>query len=224
MATYGYCRVSTVEQADNQSLPEQERKVRAAAMHHGLEFDDLVIEPGVSGCMPFSQRPAGSVLFAKLVAGDMLIVSKLDRIFRNAGDALTTSEVLNKRGVKLVLTDIGNDPVTENGSGRMFFGMLALMAEFERHRIMERTTAGRRSKRAGGGHIGGQAPFGYRVEGAGKEAILVEDSAQQHALKWIREQGAAGVASRKIAAGVAEHFSLKVSHVTVCNIVKESRN
>lgn len=221
MSTYGYCRVSTLDQEDNQSLPEQERKVRAIADYHGVVMDQLVSEPGVSGSVPFARRQAGGELFGKLRAGDTLIVSKLDRAFRDAEDALATSRVLREKGVKLIVADIGVDPVTDNGIGKLFFTILAAMAEFERFRIRERTDEGRKAKRAQGGHVGGVVPFGYRKEGTGKAAKLIEVEAEQLAIQHIRAQGAAGISSRKIAQSVQTYYGLKVSHVAVCRILKK---
>lgn len=221
MGTYGYCRVSTLDQEDNQSLPEQERKVRAIADYHGVALDELVSEPGVSGSVPFAKRQAGGELFGKLRTGDTLIVSKLDRAFRDAEDALATSRVLREKGVKLIVADIGVDAVTDNGTGKLFFTILAAMAEFDRFRIKERTEEGRKAKRAMGGHVGGIAPFGYRTEGSGKSARLVEVDAEQVAIQFIRAQGAAGASSRKIAQSVMAYYGLKVSHVAVCRILKK---
>lgn len=220
MSTFGYCRVSTLDQEDNQSLPEQERKVRAIADYHGVVLNELVSEPGVSGSVPFAKRQAGGVLFAKLQRGDTLIVSKLDRAFRDAEDALATSRGLRERGVKLIVADIGVDAVTDNGTGKLFFTILAAMAEFDRFRIKERTEEGRRAKRAQGGHVGGVVPFGYRKEGAGKSARLIEVEGEQLAIQHIRSQGAAGVSSRKISQSVMQHYGMKVSHVAVCRILK----
>jgi len=219
MATYGYARVSTLEQAEGLSLAEQERKVRAVAAYHGVEMDEVVIEPGVSGTVPFSRRQAGGVLFAKLTKDDTLIVSKLDRAFRDTEDALATSRMLREAGVKLIVADIGVEPVTGEGTGKVFFTILAAIGDFERARIRERTQEGRRAKRERGGHLGGRTPFGYRRQGIGRESVLVEDYAEQTASKWIREQHAAGVASRKISEDLQTYFGFKLSHVAVCRVI-----
>src|ERR671917_2564176 len=102
-----------------------------------------------------AERPGGRELLAVLRPGDTVIVAKLDRAFRNAADALATAETWKKRGVDLIVADMGTEPVTQNGVSRMFFGMLALVAQFERERIAERTAEGRAAKRRAGGHIGG---------------------------------------------------------------------
>jgi len=113
------------------------------------------------------------------------------------------------------VADMGSEPVTQNGVSRMFFGMLALVAEFERDRIKERSAEGRVAKRRDGGHIGGSAPFGFRKVGAGRGARLEPDPTQQAALADMRRLAADGQASRAIAAAVRERHGIAVSHVTV---------
>jgi DNA invertase Pin-like site-specific DNA recombinase len=217
MAVYGYTRVSTTEQAgdDRTSLDTQRRKITAAAELSGLTLDEFIEEPGVSGGQPLAARPEGGPLLARLVRGDVLIVAKLDRAFRNAADALATAEQLKTRKVDLIVADMGSEPVTQNGVSRMFFGMLALVAEFERDRIKERSAEGRAAKRRIGGHIGGSTPFGFRKIGAGRAARLEPDPEQQAALADMRKLAAEGLASRAIAAAVQERHGLSISHMTV---------
>jgi DNA invertase Pin-like site-specific DNA recombinase len=217
MGVYGYTRVSTTEQAadDRSSLETQRRKIVAAAELAGLTLDTVIEEPGVSGGKPLADRPEGGPLLARLGRGDTLIVAKLDRAFRNAADALATAEQLKARKIDLIVADMGSEPVTQNGVSRMFFGMLALVAEFERERIRERSAEGRTAKRQSGGHIGGSAPFGYRKIGAGRAARLEPDPAQQAALFDIRKLAADGLASRAIAEAVQQRHGISLSHVTV---------
>ena len=224
MTVYGYTRVSTAEQAadDRSSLDTQRRKITAAAEAYGVTVDAFVDEPGVSGSKPLTQRPAGGPLVASLVRGDVLVVSKLDRAFRNAEDALATARDLRSRKVDLILADMGSEPVTQNGVSRMFFGVLALMAEFERDRIRERMGEGRVAKRAAGGHVGGATPFGYTKIGAGRHARLEPEPKQQAAIATMRELSASGMASRAISAAVLERHGLKVSHVTVARLASET--
>jgi DNA invertase Pin-like site-specific DNA recombinase len=217
MTIFGYTRVSTAEQAadDRTSLETQRRKIAAAAELAGLAIDEIVEEVGVSGSKPLTERPSGGPLLARLQKGDTLIVAKLDRAFRNAADALATAEQLKAQKVDLVVADMGSEPVTQNGVSRMFFGMLALVAEFERERIRERLADGRGAKRAAGGHIGGTAPFGYRKVGVGRAACLEPVAEQQNAIVTIRALAEQGMATRAVAAAVQEKHGLKVSHVTV---------
>ena len=221
MAVYGYVRVSTQEQVAGTSLEEQQRRIEGVAMARGEAVEHVFAEPGVSGSIPLERRPSGRTLCDRLTNGDVLIVAKLDRAFRSAADALARADAWRQAGVQLVVADMGSDPVTGNGVAKMFFGMLALVAEFERERLLERTRDGKRSKRARGGHIGGRAPFGYRVEGTGKESLLLPVQDQQDALQTIRRL-AGRVSLRAIAATVEELHGVRISHEAVRRVLSPS--
>lgn len=104
----------------------------------------------------------------------------------------------------------------------MFFTVLAAMAEFERERLRDRVANGQRAKAAKGGHIGGTAPFGYRVEGSGKEARLVEIPEQQAALTTVRKLRKQGLPFRQIAAAVEARHGLRVSREAIRRICKST--
>jgi DNA invertase Pin-like site-specific DNA recombinase len=218
VCVFAYLRASTAEQAgdDRRSLDNQRKEIAAVAELSGLSVEDFTIEePGISGSMPFADRPEGGVLPICLITGDVLIVASLDRAFCNAADALATAERLKARQVDLIVADMGSESVTQSGVSRMFFGMLTLVAAFERDRIKERSAEGRAAKRRDGGHIGGSPPFGYRKIGVGRAARLEPEPAQQAALAEMRRLAAKGLASRAIAAVVQERHGIAVSHVTV---------
>lgn len=187
----GYCRVSSIEQAaeGTTSLVEQERKCKAIADLQGAgPYDFLVYKDiGISGGTPLAERPEGKRLLADIKKGDALVSSKMDRLFRSASDALNTADLFRKQGIHLVLTDMGTDPVTGNGVAKMFFGMLALVAEFERERIAERMVDGKRGKKSCGGHVGGSAPFGYSIMGGGRSSRLVTVDHEQRIIQRIIE-------------------------------------
>lgn len=218
MAVYGYVRVSTVEQAGGTSLNEQRRKILGVAMIAGVDVTRTYDEPGVSGSTPLEARPAGAELCQRLGSGDTLIVAKLDRAFRSAADALARADAWRDAGIHLIVADMGPEPVTHSGTAKLFFGMLALVAEFERARILERTADGRRAKAARGGHVGGMAPFGFRVEGSAKDARLIAVPEQQAAIETIH--GLRGRASlRRIAGAVEEAHGIQLSHEAVRRVL-----
>lgn len=185
-----YLRVSTVEQAahDRTSMADQEQRCKGAAMMRGA-VNDLVFyrDAAVSGSVPLSKRPSGAKMLKDARAGDILVAAKLDRMFRSSEDALRTVRELHEKKIGVILTDISPDPIAENGVGKMFFSVLAAMAEFERWRIAERMSDGRRGKKDRGGHAGGSAPFGYRIVGHGREAVLVPEEHEQEAIALMRQ-------------------------------------
>ena len=186
-----YARVSSIEQAaeGNASIPEQLRKGKALAQMRGVPGKDVITftDKGISGSTPLAFRPQGKEMLDAAQSGDLIVAAKMDRLFRSAIDALQTAEELKKRGVELILLDVGVDPVTGNGVGKLFFSILAVMAEFERDRIRERTEEGRRGKRARRGFMGGGVPIGFKVQGKGREAQLEEDEREQAAIAKIKE-------------------------------------
>lgn len=225
---YGYIRCSTAEQSadDKTSLSTQRQRIIGAALMRGVKESDVVVyeDKGVSGSISLSERPHGGKMFAELKSGDIVISSKLDRLFRSASDALNTVEQLQKRGVGVILADIGPDIVTENGTAKLFFSMLAAFAEFERNRICERMRDGKKGKRAQGGHVGGSAPYGFRAMGKGRGAILVPHESEQSVVALIRSLSETK-GSRKIAAelerrGILNRRGNPIAHNQVSRIMK----
>lgn len=188
----GYARVSTAQQAgpEKTSLEEQENKIRAYAMAQGIDrFGiQMYVDAGESGAAPLDRRPEGARLLADVRPGDTVVAAKLDRLFRNAVDALTTAERWQKEGVKLVLYDISTEPVYDSPVAKMFFNILAAVASFERERIGERIQQGRAGKKAKGGHIGGRAPYGYRIDGSRATSRLVAEPAEQAVVRMIHQR------------------------------------
>ena len=198
-----YGRTSTVEQAEEGavSIPEQLRKSKALAQLRGVAGKDCIVfvDKGISGSTPLAFRPQGKEMLEGAQRGDTICSSKMDRLFRSAIDALQTADELKQRGVDLILIDVSADPVTGNGTGKLFFSILAVMAEFERDRIRERTEEGRRGKRARRGFMGGGVPIGFKVQGKGRDAQLEEDEREQAAIAWAKQAAEDGHKPSRIA-------------------------
>ncbi len=215
MAVYGYCRVSTLKQAaEGESLDVQRRQIEGYALMHGLVIDAVVVEEGVSGSVPVVERPAAGPLFAKLTAGDVVIASKLDRLFRSALDALKVVEDLKGRDVKLHLLDLGGD-IAGNGLSKLFLTISAAFAEAERERIRERVAQVKADQKAPGRYLGGKVPFGYRKDERGQ---LIDHAEEQAAIREMSAMRAEGKALRAIAAAVRAK-GLRISHEGVAGIL-----
>jgi len=226
MAIYGYTRVSTGEQEAGASLEEQARRIKGVAMIHGYD-DPVFFQDIISGSVALHERPNGGKLWAGLQRGDVLIAAKLDRIFRSAEDALVTAKRLQESGVSLILVDMGSEPVTGNGMSKLFFTMLAGFAEFERWRIAERMSEGRKGKKSKGGHIGGHDPYGYRVEGKGKGATLIPVESEQVTIAEAKRLRYMGISLRKVsdelaAAGRVNRLGKPFTAVQIERMIKVS--
>jgi DNA invertase Pin-like site-specific DNA recombinase len=140
--TWGYARVST----EDQELGLQITALRAA----GVPEANIVQEKasGKAG----SDRPLYASLLARLTAGDRLVVWKVDRLGRSTLESLNTAKELDDRGVHIVITTLGIDLKTPGG--RLVFGMMVQIAEFERELIRERVKAGMADAKKRGVHTG----------------------------------------------------------------------
>lgn len=186
-----YARVSTTDQANENasSIPDQENKGKALATLRGAGAYDFCVytDEGVSGSIALIDRPSGARLLADAQKGDTVICMKMDRLFRSALDAFRIAEELKQKGVDLILADLSMEPVTGKGVGKLFFGLLAVLAEFERERIAERTQDGRRAKASKQGHLGGPPPFGFEVIGTGREAKLQPCETEMQTVTTIKK-------------------------------------
>jgi putative DNA-invertase from lambdoid prophage Rac len=216
MAIYGYCRVSTLRQAnEGESLDVQRRQIEGYAIMHALTLAGVLIEEGVSGSIPVEDRPVGGSLFAKLQRGDIVIAAKLDRLFRSALDALKVVESLKTRGVKLHLLDLGGD-IAGNGLSKLFLTIAAAFAEAERDRIRERIGQVKADQKARGRYLGGKIPFGFRRGDAGE---LVPHEAEQAAIREMVALRAQGRPLRAIA-DAARTKGHRISHEGVAGILR----
>lgn len=143
---FAYCRVSTADQTPD----NQVREIEAAGF--AIQPNRVVAEC-ISGSSEASQRPGFSKLVDRMESGDVLVVTKLDRLGRNAMDVRSSIEALAASGVKVHCLALGGMDLT-SPAGKMTMQVLAAVAEFERDLIIERTQAGQARARAEGKHMG----------------------------------------------------------------------
>jgi putative DNA-invertase from lambdoid prophage Rac len=143
---FAYLRVSTQDQTTDNQLQE----ITAAGFSVNAK---RVISETVSGSVPASERPGFSQLVNKLEDGDVLVVTKLDRLGRNAMDVRATVEALTGMGVKVHCLALGGVDLT-SPAGRMTMQVIAAVAEFERDLLIERTQSGLARARAEGKALG----------------------------------------------------------------------
>jgi putative DNA-invertase from lambdoid prophage Rac len=144
--TFAYCRVSTADQTTD----NQVREIEGA----GFAVDPKrVVTETVSGSVAAMERKGFARLVDRLESGDVLVVTKLDRLGRNAMDVRATVEALAREGVRVHCLALGGVDLT-SAAGKMTMGVIAAVAEFERDLLVERTQAGLSRAKAEGKMLG----------------------------------------------------------------------
>ncbi len=144
--TFLYTRVSTIGLTTENQVGEL--KTAGFAVQPSRTITETI-----SGSAPAMQRPAFRRLVDRLEADDVLVVTKLDRLGRNAMDVRSTVDALAAIGVRVHCLALGGVDLTSS-AGRMTMQVIAAVAEFERDLLVERTQAGLSRARAEGKALG----------------------------------------------------------------------
>lgn len=130
---YGYCRVSSRSQLENNSLDLQEREILN-------RYDNAVIyKEQISGIK--CERPIFNEILSKLKKGDTLVTTKLDRLCRSTKEGLEVIKDLQEKEINIHILNMGlieNSPM-----GDLIITCLLAFAQFERSMIVERTSSGK---------------------------------------------------------------------------------
>ncbi|MFC5512801.1 recombinase family protein [Massilia jejuensis] len=145
MAVFGYGRVSTKEQQRENQRLELERA--------GYNVSYWFADEGVSGKVPALHRAQFRILLDEIRDGETLVVSKLDRLGRDAQDIGATIKMLAARRIEVIVLQLGKLDLTSS-AGKLMLTMLAAMAEMERDLLVERTQSGLARAKAEGKTLG----------------------------------------------------------------------
>jgi len=193
----GYVRVSTERQAEEGvSLEAQKERISAWCLANDYSLADVFIDAGMSGKRADNRPALQKAIEAVTHSGGVLVVYSLSRLARSTKDTLHISERLERSNADLVSLSERID--TTSAAGKMVFRMLAVLAEFERDLVSERTTEAMAHKRRLGQRISGRLRFGWDLEADG--ITLVENPEEQRVLELIGELKAEGESLRAIAA------------------------
>ena len=195
MATaIGYIRVSTEGQAvDGVSLDAQRAKIAAWCELNDYTLATVHVDAGISG-KSADNRPGLQAALADCRKGSALVVYSLSRLARSTRDTLEVSDRLSKAGADLVSLSEKID--TTSAAGKMVFRMLAVLAEFERDQISERTATAMQFKKGKGERVGA-VPYGFNLAADG--VALVANAAEQAVIQQARELKASGLSLRAVA-------------------------
>jgi DNA invertase Pin-like site-specific DNA recombinase len=184
MRFFGYARVSTSQQ----SLEIQKQALKNAGVKESRIFFDKSTGGNID-------RPELNSLLVKVEEGDVVLVTKLDRLGRDTADMINLINRFDKMHVGLRFLDDGIS--TEGSAGKMVITILSAVAESERLRILERTNEGRIVAKANGIKFG-------RKRKIDRDKLLK-----------YKEKGIIGTALAK---------EMGISRATVYKILKEEKN
>lgn len=215
-----YARVSTAEQAENYSIPEQIDRAKKYCEAMGWQVFKVYSDPGFSGST--TDRPALQSLIRDVQAGKIqkVLVYKLDRISRSQKDVLTLVEdVFLASGCDFVSMSESFDTATP--FGRATVGILAVFAQLERENIKERLAMGRDARARSGKYHGSPfVPVGYNYE----DGQLVPDSYESMLVRKIFEMYDDGMSPFAIASELNDKNLTRAGAVwnrsTVYNILQ----
>jgi site-specific DNA recombinase len=187
-----YIRVSTHEQAtEGVSLEAQQTRITEWCNTNGYELAEICIDAGISGSR-MDNRPELQRALSSIKKGNALVIYSLSRLGRSTKDILNISDQLQNQKADLVSLSEQFDTTT--AAGKLMFGMLALLAEFERGLVSERTKMALTQKKANR-EVYSPIPFGYReIEGR-----LIEVKQETSIVAGILRQREAGVSYGAIA-------------------------
>lgn len=170
-----YIRFSTADQAKGWTEQFQREICEGILSHKGWAVDPemLFIDRGISG-YNMAKRAQLQRMLDLIDAGEVnrVVCWKIDRLFRNSGDAITTIKDNWRGKCRLITTDAEYDPTTE--MGLLLLNVGATFAELERMKIASRTMEGRRKNVENGLSPGTKTPFGYDVE---EKHYIINDDA-----------------------------------------------
>ncbi len=188
---HDYIRVSSPRQKkEGLSMEAQEAKGRAYVLDKKLGEILIYLDGDELGATPFAERPAAAALLKRVKPGDHVIMTKIDRGFRNLGDCLHWYETWSQTGISLHILDFQGgviDPRTSNG--RLMFHMLAALAQWQRDQISERCLEVTQYLRTQGKWTSPNVPYGFKAvkDKNGKGFFAVPDPAQRKIMGQIYE-------------------------------------
>jgi len=192
-----YIRVSTDQQ--DLSLEAQHYKLTALCQFHGLLLVDVFTDEDTSGKLPIGSRKGGKQMLdylekTKDIHG--VIALRVDRMFRNDIDGLTTADKWAEQGIQFYASDVaGNTVNVKTSQGRLMFTIMLAFAVYEGAKISERTSDALQVKKRNR-KVYGHAPYGFMAD---KDGNLIEVDGEIKTVKIVLNMHNSGIGFSAIA-------------------------
>lgn len=183
---FAYCRVST----SGQTTENQVKEIECAGFTIAA---NRIIAETISGSVAANERRGFARLADRLEAGDVLVVTKLDRLGRNAMDVEKTVLALAEQEVKVYCLALGGVDLT-SPAGAMTMRVINAVSQFEKDLLVERTHAGLKRAKAEGKALGRQ-PL---LNAAQQSAILEKRAASTSLGALAKEYGVSRAAIQRV--------------------------
>jgi DNA invertase Pin-like site-specific DNA recombinase len=230
MNAIGYIRGSTSKQIV--TCEAQEERIRKYCELQGMTIQAILSDSATTSKIPLDNRPGGSEIISavKEKKVNAVIVTAIDRAFRNTSEALRWIDVFTKYGVGLHILNFGGSNLdTSSATGKMVFTFMAAVAEWERKIIAERTSAALQAMSANGELVTrpDRVRYGWMVseDESTDKIVLKKNPKEQANIKRIIEMKASGIDPIEIARSLRKDgvkyrgHKLLVKHVR--NIIKK---
>jgi len=172
-----YCRVSSDEQRENQTIEtQQDALTRWLAFQNGTyEVVDWYLDDGISGTLPWEERPEGSRLVsdARRKAFDVVLCYEVSRLGRDDFGRFIINLAFDLQNLGIAIISTTENIDTSTADGRFLLLIKAGLAGYERATLVRRSIDGTNHWAREGVWLGGIVPYGYRKTGSKKTARIV---------------------------------------------------
>ena len=200
---YAYGRASTSKQGMTQDV--QEKMCRdyydTHLVNRGIEWGGFFYDSATSGGTIFSEREQGRLLYFSLKKGDYLVVSAMDRLFRNKRDGFVTLDELDRLGVKRVVLDLPDLSGLE-GDAELFDMLesnMVLYAHMYRRMLSRKMKRDNQVKRDNGIPYSRSAPMGWKLWGDRKRREYRVNHDERKVIDFMQSLSDDGMSHEEIA-------------------------
>jgi DNA invertase Pin-like site-specific DNA recombinase len=220
MTIYSYCRTSELEaslgkgQLDAILEPEL-LAIQTYCLSHRWFMTESLRDSNCNWMLEFSKRDNGKRLLSLMQAGDVLMCSKMERIFSSSHEAVRLIHKLKDKGVQLHIVELGGN-VTNPDFSVNFEKLATIFSQLERRKSAERIKGVKQRQRKQGRYLGGSRPFGFMIHDNGR---LIENPMEQKMLRRIMDLKKQGKSLRAISGEVSTP-AMPISFKTVQRLLQ----